>query len=76
MHLTFIMINILRFLIAIFVIAIIVPQTPTENILLRLLNDNRLFANYGQAQSFLNRLIWVLIALFLIIIFLADLLYK
>lgn len=70
------MINILRFLIAIFVIAIIVPQTPTENILLRLLNDNRLFANYGQAQSFLNRLIWVLIALFLIIIFLADLLYK
>ena len=70
------MINILRFLIAIFVIAIIVPQTPTENILLRLLNDNRFFANYGQAQTFLNRLIWILIALFLIIIFLADLLHK
>ena len=70
------MINILRFLIAIFVIAIILPQTPTENILLRLLNDNRFFANYGQAQTFLNRLIWILIALFLIIIFLADLLHK
>lgn len=70
------MINILRFLIAIFVIAIIVPQTPTENILLRLLNDNRFFANYGQAQTFLNRLIWILIPLFLIIIFLADLLHK
>lgn len=76
MHLTFIMINILRFLIAIFVIAIIVPQTPTENILLRRLNDNRLFANYSQAQTFLNRLIWILIALFLIISFLADLVYK
>ena len=70
------MINILRFLIAIFVIAIIVPQTPTENILLRVLNDNRLFANYDQAQTFLNRLIWILIPLFLFIIFLADLLYK
>ena len=70
------MINILRFLIAIFVIAIIVPQTPTENILLRRLNDNRLFANYSQAQTFLNRLIWILIALFLIISFLADLVYK
>ena len=70
------MINLLRFLIAIFVIAIIVPQTPTENILLRLLNENRLFANYGQAQTVLNRLIWILIALFLILIFLADLLYK
>ena len=70
------MINFFRFLIAVFVIAIIVPQTPTENILLRVFNETRLFANYGQAQIFLNRLIWILIALFLVFTFLADLLYK
>lgn len=70
------MINFFRFLIAVFVIAIIVPQTPTENILLRVFNETRLFANYGQAQTFLNRLIWILIALFLVFTFLADLLYK
>ena len=33
------MINFFRLLMAIFVIAIIVPQTPTENILLRVLNE-------------------------------------
>jgi preprotein translocase subunit SecG len=61
---------------AIFVIAIIVPQTPTENILLRVLNETRLFANYGETQNFLNRLIWILIAVFLIITFFADLSYR
>jgi len=70
------MINFFRLLMAIFVIAIIVPQTPTENILLRVLNETRLFANYGETQKFLNRLIWILIAVFLIITFFADLSYR
>lgn len=70
------MINFFRLLMAIFVIAIIVPQTPTENILLRVLNETRLFANYGETQNFLNRLIWILIAVFLIITFFADLSYR
>ena len=70
------MINFFRFLIAIFLIASIVPQTPTENFLLRVFNESRLFANYSQAQTFLNRLIWILIALFLVFTFLADLLYS
>ena len=70
------MINFFRFLIAIFIIAIIVPQTPTKNILLRIFNKTRLFANSSQTQTFLNRLIWILIPLFLVFTFLADLLYK
>lgn len=70
------MINFFRFLIAISIIAIIVPQTPTENILLRVFNESRLFANYGQTQTSLNRLIWILILLFLVFTFSADLLYK
>lgn len=70
------MVNFIRLLLAISVIAIIVPQTPTENILLRVLNETRLFANYGETQSFLNRLIWILLAFFLIITFFADLSYR
>ncbi len=70
------MINFFRLLMAIFVIAIIVPQTPTENILLRVLNETRVFANYGETQNFLNRLIWILIVFFLTITFFADLSYR
>jgi protein translocase SecG subunit len=70
------MVNFFRLLTAIFVIAIIVPQNPTENLLLRVLNESRLFPNYSETQNFLNRLIWILIAVFLIITFFADLLYR
>ena len=70
------MVNFFRLLTAIFVIAIIVPQNPTENLLLRVLNESRLFPNYSETQIFLNRLIWILITVFLIITFFADLLYR
>ena len=70
------MINFFRLLTAFFVIAIIVPQNPTENILLRVLNETLFFSNYSETQKFLNRLIWFLIAFFLIITFFADLLYR
>lgn len=70
------MINFFRLLTAIFVIAIIVPQNPTENLLLRVLNETRLFPNYSETQKFLDRLIWILLFFFLIITFFADLLYK
>ena len=70
------MVNFFRLLTAIFVIAIIVPQNPTENLLLRVLNETRVFPNYSETQKFLNRLIWILIAFFLIITFFADLLYR
>ena len=70
------MVNFFRLLTAIFVITIIVPQNPTENLLLRVFNETRLFPNYSKTQKFLNRLIWILIAFFLIITFFADLLYR
>ena len=70
------MLNFVRLLMAISVIAIIVPQTPTENLLLRVLNETRRFANYGETKNFLNRLIWILIAFFLIITFFAEFSYR
>ena len=66
------MVNLFRFSLAISVIVIIVLQNSTENLLLRGVNKRNLFLN---KKSF-NRLIWILIALFLIITFFTDLLTK
>ena len=72
------MVNFFRLLIAIFVIVIYVPQTPTENILLRVLNQTSFFTNYNyvETQTFLNRLNWILIPVFLTITFFAELSYS
>ena len=43
---------------------IIVPQNPTENILLRTLSETGVFPNYSEARKFLDRLLWILIAFF------------
>lgn len=70
------MVNFFRLLIAIFVIVISVPQTSTENLLLRVLNQTRFFTSYGETQNSLNRLNWILIAVFLSITFFAELSYS
>ena len=70
------MVNAFRLLLTIFVIVICVIQTPTENILLRVLSQTSFFTSYGETQSFLNRLNWILIAFFLTITFFADFLYN
>ena len=67
------MVNFSRLLITIIVIVICVPQTPTENILLRVLNQTSFFTSYVETQRFLNRLNWILIAVFLTITFFAEL---
>nr|YP_009105135.1 hypothetical chloroplast RF47 [Edaphochlorella mirabilis]AIT93794.1 hypothetical chloroplast RF47 [Edaphochlorella mirabilis] len=67
------MINLIRVILALFVIILIVPQTPTENALLRTFLDTRVFANYGQAKSFLNFLTWSCIFIFLGITFMTAL---
>ena len=66
------MVNLFRFFLAIFVIAILVLQNSTENRLLRVLNKENIFLN----QKSFNRLIWIFIVSFLIITFFADLLIK
>lgn len=63
------MLNIIRLSFAIFVILLIVPQTPTENVLLRIFYETRLFTNYGQTKKFLNLVTWSCIFIFLLITF-------
>jgi preprotein translocase subunit SecG len=66
------MLNLLRLLFAIFVIVLIVPQTPKSNIVLRTLHSNRILVNYGEAKRFLNNLTWFCILSFLAISFLTS----
>ena len=55
--------------ISILIILIIVPQTPTENILLRKFHETGIFTNYNEAKSFLISFTWFSILVFLIITF-------
>lgn len=64
------MVNILQFVIGILIIVLIVPQTPTENIVLRKFLETGWFTNYSEAKNFLKITTWCLIFLFLILTFL------
>jgi protein translocase SecG subunit len=66
------MFKLLQLIIGIMLITIIIPQTPTENIVLRKFNETGLFTNYSQAKSFVNKLTWSLIFLFLMITLLLN----
>ena len=59
------MIRILHLGIGFFLILLIVPQTPTENIVLRKLVETGFFLNYSEAKTFLIFLTWCLIFCFL-----------
>ena len=68
------MLNFIRIILTLLLIVLIVPQTTTENTLLRTLNNSKVFANYGEAKFFLNFFTWLIIVLFLIITYLANVL--
>jgi protein translocase SecG subunit len=63
------MLKIIQFCTGILIIILIVPQTPTENIVLRKFIDSGLFTNYSEAKSFLNQITWILIFTFLVLTF-------
>ena len=63
------MLNILQTSIGILIILLIVPQTLTENIVLRKFIETGFFTNYSEAKSVLNFLTWFLICFFLILTF-------
>lgn len=63
----------IRFLVTICLIALIVPQTNTENALLRAFNSSNLFKNYGEAKAFLRSLTWLSIFLYILLTYLATL---
>nr|YP_009106580.1 hypothetical chloroplast RF47 [Dicloster acuatus]AIT95462.1 hypothetical chloroplast RF47 [Dicloster acuatus] len=64
------MLNFFQFLTGILIIVLIIPQTPTENIVLRKFLETGLFTSYSEAKSFLKISTWFLIFLFLILTFL------
>lgn len=59
----------IQFIIGILLIFLIIPQTPSENIVLRKFNETGLFNNYKQAKKSLYGLTWFIIFLFLIVTF-------
>ena len=70
------MVNSFRLLLTILVIVIWLPQNSDENLLLRVLSETRFFSNYMEAETFLNRFNWVLIAVFLTFSFFAGFSYR
>jgi len=62
------MLHFIELFIAISIIVLIVPQTPTENIVLRKFLETGLFTNYSKAKESLIWITWCLIFLFLILL--------
>ena len=58
------MLKFIELIIALSIIFLIVPQTPTENIVLRKLVETGLFTNYSKAKDFLIWITWFLIFVF------------
>jgi len=66
------MLHFIELVIAFSLILLIVPQTPTENIVLRKIVETGLFTNYNKAKDFLSFLTWGLIFLFLVLLILLN----
>nr|QGT76980.1 hypothetical chloroplast RF47 [Micractinium pusillum] len=67
------MLHFIELIVALSIIILIVPQTPTENIVLRKLLETGFFTNYSKAKDFLFSMTWFLIFLFLILLILLNL---
>lgn len=66
------MLHFIELVIAFSLIFLIVPQTPTENIVLRKFVETGLFTNYNKAKDFLNLLTWGLIFSFLVLLIILN----
>ncbi len=63
------MLHFFHLIIGILIIVFIVPQTPTENIVLRKFLETGFFVNYAEAKRVLNFITWFLISTFLLLTF-------
>ena len=63
------MLKIIQTLIGFLLIVLIVPQTPTENIVLRKFLDTGFFTSYNEAKKILTLITWALIFSFLTLTF-------
>ena len=66
------MVKNLQLLLAVLIILLIVPQTPTENIVLRRFHDTGFFTSYNESKKFLHIVTWSLIFSFLLITFVLN----
>lgn len=66
------MITVIRFILTLVIIILIVPQTNTENIVLRAFNKTNFFKHYGEAYYFLRWITWLSIVLYLFVTYLAT----
>jgi protein translocase SecG subunit len=64
------MIKNFQLILALLLIILIIPQTPTENIVLRKFNETGFFTSYNETKKFLTFITWGLIFAFLISTFL------
>lgn len=67
------MLHFIELVIALSIIFLVLPQTPTENIVLRKLLEIGLFATYSQAKNFLIKITWSLVFVFLILLLIINL---
>ena len=70
------MVTLIRLSFTILVLLLIVPQTPTENLLARMFHNTGRFIHYGQAKKFLSLLTWSCVFIFLLITFINNVFLK
>ena len=66
------MLHFIELVVAVSIIFLIVPQTPTENIVLRKLLETGFFTNYSKAKDFLISITWIFIFFFLILLIILN----
>jgi preprotein translocase subunit SecG len=66
------MIKIIQLLSGLLILLIVIPQTPTENIVLRKFNETGFFSNYKNAKQFVDILTWSLIVIFITLTFILN----
>jgi hypothetical protein len=66
------MLQIIQTIIGLLIILLVVPQTPTENVVLRKFLETGLFTNYSEAKYFLTISTWILICSFLALTFVLN----
>lgn len=66
------MLKLIQLISGVLILIIVIPQTPTENIVLRKFNETGFFENYKNAKKFVDRLTWSLIFTFILLTFILN----
>ncbi len=66
------MLTLFRFFASITLIALLVPQTHTENVVLRAFNNSNCFKSYGEAKAFVSFITWLSIFLYIVLTYWAT----